>query len=109
MLASEHTTKGRCAAAMGTATNTVAGDSAPRGTIMIQRHLLKHLFPIGASCAVVLSWTIRGGSEPAAPSDHVACLNAYKSAQELGHNGHFRQAKEVVDTCVREACGYILF
>jgi len=76
---------------------------------MIRSHLLKHLFPIGASCAIVLSWTIRGGSEPAGPSEHQACLNAYKSAQELGHSGHFRQARELVDTCVREACGYILF
>ena len=76
---------------------------------MIRSHLLKHLFPIGASCAIVLSWTIRGGGEPAGPSEHLACLNAYKSAQELGRNGHFRQARELIDTCVREACGYVLF
>jgi hypothetical protein len=75
---------------------------------MFQRHLLNHLFPIGACGAIILSWTIRGGSEPTAPSDHQACLSAYKSAQELERIGRFLQAKELVDSCMSPGCGWVL-
>jgi hypothetical protein len=60
---------------------------------MLQRHLLNHLFPIGACGAIILSWTIRGAG---AFSDQQA-----RARTERGNSdGSGFGGQELVNSCM---------
>jgi hypothetical protein len=81
---------------------------------MFHSYLIRRTLQVGACGAALLLCTTPGSSEPdaAAPTvnkeKRAACKAAYKGAQQLEQSAKLRQARDMLLTCAKAACGGLL-
>jgi hypothetical protein len=71
---------------------------------MFSRHSISQTLRVGACGAVILLSTAQAKADA---KDKRACKAAYKSAVSREQAGHLREARDLLSSCMRSACGAV--
>jgi hypothetical protein len=77
---------------------------------MFRDHFARRAFPIALFATTILSTAVSGAGEPdksdkSKDKNKKTCTNAFKSAEQLEHSAHLRQAKDLYLSCAKSTCG----